>query len=612
MNQDGYYKSNDINRKARIYLKQLFILVFVIVIFILEAEGIFAAEHEPLSKIPQVYETLKGVKNSPNNLSDVNPEDIPEKHIIILHQWSEDYPYHKMFNEGLKKNLEKNKDYVFNYSYIYLNLDKFPDNETYLQATAEYLMVKKENATWKADLLIASGGVYDFIKEHGEEVFGDIPIISVPFSNTDFLNAPVEIIGNDVVISSKEDYENNISLILSLHPDLEKIYIVIGNSDSEKLAKDNIELVVQKYKTEVEFEFLHKMTHNEMLNLVSRAPDDSAILFLRWIKDIEGNIFIPAYVLQEIIEETDVPVYGTQIQFLGEGIVGGYLYDVSLLSEEAAQIMIQIIDGVAIEDLDLSISDYNEYVFDSRVLERFNIKTRSLPGNSRIEYQESSFWDKYVLIFVLLALIIIGETILIIGLIKNYTKRVKAEERTRQLKDERTSLLEVNKELIYSLRIDPLTGAYNRHHIDEQLEEVSQDFVNRGIVYSIMMADIDDFKLFNDSFGHAAGDEALRKVTSILQNNVRKNDVVCRWGGKEFLILFPGLIKEHAFRRCELIRQEVENTKHCHNDQLVPVTVTIGVTTVNKNDDTFIDVIKRADQALYEGKNTGKNKVVAM
>lgn len=540
---------------------------------------------------------------------DYEHESIPEKHIEILHQYSEDYPHSKIFNDGFKNRMEKNKNYTYKYSHAYLNLDHFPNNQAYMEATIEYLKVKKENVTWEIDLVISSGEAYEFVKDYRQEIFGGTPIISIPFSNSGSHTFPVETTDNVINIISEDDYDKNVQLMLDLQPELKRIYIVIGNSKSENIAMDNIKQLEDKYRNKVEFEYLHDVTHDEMLNAVYSANKDSAVLFVRWIEDKDGNLFIPDKVIKEVAKEAKIPIYGTQIQYLGGGIVGGCLYNISLLTEEAAEIAKQIIDGKEIEDIEIKELVYSEYVFDNRVMERFGIDTAKLPTNSRIEYKENNFFSEYGLYLIIIILIIIAESALIVGFITNYRRRMKAENRTVELQGANLNLKEVNRELDYSNRIDPLTGSYNRFHMDEQLIKAGRDYLHKGIEYTLMMLDIDEFKQFNDNYGHEAGDEILEKVAETLKSLVRDKDVVCRWGGEEFLILCINLNKENALIRGELIRTEIEKLEYYNSGDPLGITVTIGVATVINNE-TYREVLNRADEALYEGKRTGKNKII--
>ena len=123
------------------------------------------------------------------------------------------------------------------------------------------------------------------------------------------------------------------------------------------------------------------------------------------------------------------------------------------------------------------------------------------------------------------------------------------------------------------------------------------------------MLDIDNFKQVNDTRGHPSGDEILKIIARSMRNSVRASDIVGRYGGEEFIILFSSIDKRSAFQLAEKIRKNVEYDTR----SIVPVTVSIGIATgelENQIEESMISLIKSADDALYEAKNLGKNRVV--
>ncbi|SDA38424.1 diguanylate cyclase (GGDEF) domain-containing protein [Lachnospiraceae bacterium G11] len=159
-------------------------------------------------------------------------------------------------------------------------------------------------------------------------------------------------------------------------------------------------------------------------------------------------------------------------------------------------------------------------------------------------------------------------------------------------------------EIKYESEHDTLTGVYNRHFFHQFIDNASQKDEIGG---SVIMFDIDNFKGINDEYGHDIGDIALQKVTSLSKDKISDKDILVRWGGEEFVIYTPGQNLEDAARKAEEIRKLIEQTPYHDNKYL---TVTLGVTQFNK-DERFEHVLTRADNNLYSGKESGKNKVVA-
>lgn len=157
-------------------------------------------------------------------------------------------------------------------------------------------------------------------------------------------------------------------------------------------------------------------------------------------------------------------------------------------------------------------------------------------------------------------------------------------------------------------KTDSLTGLYNRRYIMEKLEHEFIKYKRNKKNFSIIIADIDFFKKINDNFGHDCGDHVLKLISQSLKGAVREQDFVCRWGGEEFLLLLPETEIEGGRIFAERIRKIIESQIMEYNGVQVSITMTFGVT-VNEDYEMINDTIKKADTALYEGKNLGRNCV---
>jgi diguanylate cyclase (GGDEF)-like protein len=159
--------------------------------------------------------------------------------------------------------------------------------------------------------------------------------------------------------------------------------------------------------------------------------------------------------------------------------------------------------------------------------------------------------------------------------------------------------------------VDGLTGAYNYRYFYERIEVCCEESKKYNRELSLLMIDIDYFKKYNDMYGHYKGDELLRDITEIFRSNLRREDILCRYGGDEFCIIMPNTDKENAILLAGAIREAV-NHYECFGKEYLKngnMTISIGVSTFNKENENYKDLIENADMALYRAKFLRRNKV---
>ncbi len=177
---------------------------------------------------------------------------------------------------------------------------------------------------------------------------------------------------------------------------------------------------------------------------------------------------------------------------------------------------------------------------------------------------------------------------------------------TRELSKKNAELKKANDRITSLLRTDPLTGIYNRRFFMEELERAFALRERHQIPFSVIMADLDNFKKINDNWGHAAGDKVLSSIARLFQDNCRKEDIPARIGGEEFAILLNSTAFEQALTFAERLREKIET--HVTDPLPHSLTCSFGVTQVSAGD-TVDTVMQRVDEALYDAKKAGRNRV---
>ncbi|MEA3373260.1 MAG: diguanylate cyclase [Campylobacterota bacterium] len=184
--------------------------------------------------------------------------------------------------------------------------------------------------------------------------------------------------------------------------------------------------------------------------------------------------------------------------------------------------------------------------------------------------------------------------------IKDYVDAAKPEIVSKKL----TLILEK------SARTDALTGLYNRQYLEESIAMIVEQSKRTHISYGVLMADIDYFKMVNDTYGHDVGDEAIKIIAQTLQENVRESDMVVRFGGEEFIVLLYNCDSDYINAVAEKIREAFAKKKIRAGNTVITKTISIGAVVFPDQSENFWQCIKYADVALYEAKSTGRNRVV--
>lgn len=181
--------------------------------------------------------------------------------------------------------------------------------------------------------------------------------------------------------------------------------------------------------------------------------------------------------------------------------------------------------------------------------------------------------------------------------------------------DEAQSKLKEQEQILEKLSKDAstdfLTQVNNRGAFDRRIIEEFARYKRYGQIFSLVLFDLDHFKNVNDTYGHLVGDRVLKAVAMLINEEKRVADFLARYGGEEFALILPGIDKETARNVAEKFRKKIDATTFKFENYSIDLTVSAGVTEVLPEDQIPSDVIKRADEALYEAKSGGRNQVIA-
>ena len=240
---------------------------------------------------------------------------------------------------------------------------------------------------------------------------------------------------------------------------------------------------------------------------------------------------------------------------------------------------------------------------------RISVPTDNYNENIQILESKTNFLFTITILTSLIFIFIIVFTINTIysreiNIIKlNNTLEKKVNKRTKELSD-------VNKKLVEIATKDYLTNISNRRHFFEIGLKSFHIAKREDSTLSIICIDIDLFKNINDTYGHSIGDEILKFISKNMSKYIRRADILARTGGEEFTILLNNTSEENAYIFAEKIRSEIANLNYINNDIKIQITISLGISQLMQEDEDLDSIIIRADKALYEAKNTGRNKSI--
>lgn len=216
----------------------------------------------------------------------------------------------------------------------------------------------------------------------------------------------------------------------------------------------------------------------------------------------------------------------------------------------------------------------------------------------------------YFLGFGLLGLIMSQASILALRMRRALRTEAFLKQHLEQQVQERTRELEQEKERFENLsKIDSLTGLYNKGALMDMIRMEAEALDHYEHPFSIVMVDLDGFKAVNDTHGHVVGDGVLRQVGTLLMSQSRRADFIGRYGGEEFLLVLPFTGTEDALRHAEQLRAQIEALQFPVEGEMLHVTASFGVATARTSPVEVMQLIRRADDAMYEAKHLGKNRV---
>ena len=415
------------------------------------------------------------------------------KQVVILYTHRTLTPINADWDRGIRTALSAGFDEPLDIEVEYLNLVRHKDPD-YLRGWIELL--KTKYAVKPPDLVIP---VYvpalEFALEHRQTIFPDIPIVfcSAPLKLAERAHALPKVTG----VAFRLDIAATVAAARRLHPSHKHLLILSGSSDPELAFKQAVEEAIRSMNTGMKIDSVAGLPRSQLLRTVEATAPDTTILMLNYDEDSDQNHYSTVEIIEQISATSPAPVYGLYDTLLGHGIVGGSLGSAESQGKLAGSLAVRVLKGEHPEDIPVVGLDTVHLQFDARQLKRWNLSEANLPEGSLVLYREPTFWEQFGRYVLLGATAIILQSIIIVALLMNRSRRLIAEREARDLagkimtaqEDERRYLArEMHDDLSQRLAASAIVAG----NLEQKLHESSVSRNSLGELKDSLIAICDD------------------------------------------------------------------------------------------------------------------------
>ena len=505
-----------------------------------------------------------------------------KKRVLVLHSYHQGYHWSDRIMAGMRSVFDKRDDIELFVSYMDT---KRRSDSVYFKQLRDLYASKYENVTFDA-IVSSDDHALNFLLEFRDELFPNTPVI---FSGINIFT-PERLRGKSKFTGIYESYDvlGTIELMLKLHPKTTNITTVSDDTLSGHNFKQLVVDAQSSFSDSVNFNYLDNLSPKDLQNSLAKLPKNSLVIWAIYLRTPEGATLSSQESVKLVSQSSCFPTYCVW-DVVGQGVLGGKITSPNYQGEIAAKTALRILQGTRIEDIPV-IGSPLVNIFDYKVMKKFNITADKIPEPKIFLNKPKTFYERYKLSIWIATTIIVLVMIAVTFLVSNIL-----------LKRQR------DKYELLAMR-DQLTGLYNRHYLQEIASQKLSEAIRHQRPLCLLVLDLDLFKVINDTYGHPIGDIVLKKFATLLNEQSRLEDIVARIGGEEFVVLMNQCNIAEATKKAESIRRSASELK----PNGIPITVSIGISELNLNGETFSELMKRADLAAYQAKSKGRNCVVAL
>src|SRR4029077_6903281 len=353
---------------------------------------------------------------------------VQKKTVLVLYGDPLSAPADRMTEQGLTAALSSAHGWDLEVFSEYLDLMRFPAVR-YGDDIARYLRARY--GTRKPDVLIALvNTTLQFVLDHRDELFPGVPIV---FANVDHREVEGQEMPSNVTgLRMAWDYQRTLELALQLQPEIREVVCVSGTGAEEQPWNDEASKVLGRFASQLRTRWLDKLPLQAVLDGVARLPLDSVVLYIPMQRDGVGQAVSPFKVARQLAEASRVPVYGLSRPQIQQGIIGGALLDFSEIGSKTATLALRVLAGEKLPLLSAPDPATNPLHINWRALKKWRVSESRIPAEATVLYREPSLWEQHRGLILATAAVVGLQSLLIVGLILQRSRRKRAEEALRE------------------------------------------------------------------------------------------------------------------------------------------------------------------------------------
>lgn len=518
-------------------------------------------------------------------------------HVLFLSSYNPLYYTHDAQVKGLQESLYSNG---IEYDVIYM--DSNDPGKADFQIFSTFIKARLDNNKKYEAILLGDDAALRFAIQYRDELFPRVPMVF--FGINDYELAVKAATYPNITGFFEDDFlEDTINLAVKFFPERKTLVALHDDTNS---GKNDISLFWNFRGKFSNYSFIDLNTslysQNDLIYLIESLPADSILFYMNCYSDKQGNIYSILSRTATVVNSARVPIFRNYLGGEGMGILGGVQMDMEEQCRQVGRTVASIVRGKEISAFPLVENSPSHTIIDYMLMKSYNINPSLLPPDTIFYNKPESFLSQYgkilpsaIMLFVTLGMMLIAARV---------SRRI-ARDFINELRASRDKIAEREELLRYQAEYDEILDIYNRRTLTDWLREK----MTKEDTYSVLIVDIDDFKMLNDNYGHTLADSILQYLVAMIKGiGEEQGWKLARFGGDEFLIIIPN---ENITTECDTVTSLLELIRSPIplGDETLAVTASIGASCSDGITEPE-QHITNAEGAMYEAKNRGKNGIV--